>query len=203
MSNKIEDEDEINLFTTSRQDFLYNDFVVIENTVEPQEANLEDCDDNNQDRKSDLNVYMVNQLQMHTHQKNKPSLLSNKKEVVRVSDYHSVEKSLNKLGRRSTMKKGTKDNRSNTLFSENMSSNFNEEEIRDTCAKKINDNSKDRVTMEQMNSMANNVVKTPRQSNISDFDVHVAIDESQNRKSMLKKSIVRVKKHDRTSHLEQ
>lgn len=133
---------------------LYNDFVVIENSVEPQDANLEDCEDPNQDQKSDLNVYMVNQMQMHTHQKNKPSLVNSRKETVKINEYHSVENSLNKLSRPSSIMRLGKDQRSNTLFSENMSSNFNEEEIRDTCAKKINDNTKDRVTMQQMNTKA-------------------------------------------------
>lgn len=75
--------------------------------------------------------------------------------------------------------------------------------MRDTCAKRIQNNPKGKITMEQMNKAANYGVNTPRRSNISDFDVVVGLEEStNNRKSMLRKSIIRVKKHERSSHLE-
>jgi len=75
--------------------------------------------------------------------------------------------------------------KSGTLLSENMNSSFNEEEMQDTCAKRIHDNCKDRVTMEQMNKLSQNIVKTPRKTNnINDFEFQV--EESNNRKSILR-----------------
>jgi hypothetical protein len=57
--------------------------------------------------------------------------------------------------------------------------------------------------MDQMNKASLNVVTMPRKSNISDFDVVVGLEETtNNRKSMLRKSIIRVKKHERSSYLE-
>ena len=44
-------------------------------------------------------------------------------------------------------------------------------------------------------------VRTPKRSTISDFDVQI-IDEINDRKSVLRKSVIRVKKHERNSYLE-
>ena len=68
------------------------------------------------------------------------------------------------------------------------------------------------MTMEQMNRISprrkfatrtkGSMLSTPpKKSVISDFDVQIN-DEANDRKSVLRKSVIRVKKHDRSSYLE-